>query len=139
MTTVNVAQLIGPALDWAVAKAEGMIEDVCTWLYEATVEEVADSDGWRPSTKWGQGGPIMEKAQISVLCEPSALYPDDARWKAAVPASDEPVYYYGPTPMIAAMRCVVASKLGDEVELPGAPSPTWWDRPSGLAVPPAGG
>jgi hypothetical protein len=25
---------------------------------------------------------------------------------------------YGPTPLIAAMRCYVASKLGDEVELP---------------------
>jgi hypothetical protein len=24
----------------------------------------------------------------------------------------------GPTPLIAAMRCYVASKLGDEVELP---------------------
>jgi len=27
-------------------------------------------------------------------------------------------YYYGSTPLIAAMRCYVASKLGDEVELP---------------------
>jgi hypothetical protein len=25
---------------------------------------------------------------------------------------------YGPTPLIAAMRCYVASKLGDEVEIP---------------------
>lgn len=25
---------------------------------------------------------------------------------------------YGPTPLIAAMRCFVASKLGDEVEVP---------------------
>lgn len=118
MDKTKVALLIGPALDWAVAKAEGMIEDVHTWLYEATVEEVADSDGWRPSTRWAQGGPLMEKAQISVLYEASLVYGDDARWKASVPASDEPVYYYGPTPMVAAMRCFVASKLGDEVQLP---------------------
>lgn len=26
--------------------------------------------------------------------------------------------YFGPTPLIAAMRCYVASKLGDEVEVP---------------------
>lgn len=27
-------------------------------------------------------------------------------------------YLCGPTPLIAAMRCFVASKLGDEVEIP---------------------
>lgn len=27
-------------------------------------------------------------------------------------------YFVGPTPLIAAMRCYVASKLGDEVEVP---------------------
>jgi hypothetical protein len=26
--------------------------------------------------------------------------------------------HYGPTPLIAAMRCYVASKMGDEIELP---------------------
>jgi hypothetical protein len=26
--------------------------------------------------------------------------------------------YYGPTPLIAAMRCYVASKIGLEVEIP---------------------
>jgi hypothetical protein len=38
------------------------------------------------------------------------------------PDSDEfmamPDPYHGPTPLIAAMRCYVASKLGDEVEIP---------------------
>jgi hypothetical protein len=27
-------------------------------------------------------------------------------------------YVVGPTPLIAAMRCYVASKMGDEIELP---------------------
>jgi hypothetical protein len=35
---------------------------------------------------------------------------DDENWDANV--------QYGPTPLIAAMRCYVASKLGDEVEVP---------------------
>jgi hypothetical protein len=30
----------------------------------------------------------------------------------------EPCSAYGPTPLIAAMRCYVASKLGDEVDVP---------------------
>jgi hypothetical protein len=32
---------------------------------------------------------------------------------------DMPLYQeHGPTPLIAAMRCFVASKLGDEIEIP---------------------
>jgi len=30
----------------------------------------------------------------------------------------KPEDFYGPTPLIAAMRCYVASKMGDEVKLP---------------------
>lgn len=45
-------------------------------------------------------------------------------WIAAIErlrADDEDYVYWswqGPTPLIAAMRCYVASKLGDEVEIP---------------------
>jgi len=35
-------------------------------------------------------------------------------WVASIRGIDE----CGPTPLIAAMRCYVASKLGDEVEIP---------------------
>jgi len=32
--------------------------------------------------------------------------------------NDPIIHGKGPTPLIAAMRCYVASKLGDEVEIP---------------------
>jgi hypothetical protein len=54
------------------------------------------------------------------LC--SAYAPEGTRW---IKYADKAVEYFqwaykqqGPTPLIAAMRCYVASKLGDEVEIP---------------------
>ena len=40
----------------------------------------------------------------------------DAAWRAC--NYDETIKAYGTTPLVAAMRCYVASKLGDEVDVP---------------------
>ena len=71
---------------------------------------------YTPSTKWSQGGPIIERERITV--DASAIL---GQWMAVfyVP-NEEPWEMRGPTPLIAAMRCYVASKLGDEVEVPYA-------------------
>ena len=62
------------------------------------------------STDWAQGGPIIEREKI-------ALSYDTGRfgWVASFYDGDD---VFGGTPLIAAMRCYVASKLGDEVEVP---------------------
>jgi hypothetical protein len=39
-------------------------------------------------------------------------------WKAERYVGSAHTYGYGPTPLIAAMRCYVASKLGDDIEIP---------------------
>ena len=75
------------------------------------------ADDYKPSTDWAQGGPIIEREKITVR-----YY--DASWLALMVYENEDssealaVEEYGPTPLIAAMRCYVASKLGDEVEVP---------------------
>ena len=64
-----------------------------------------------PSESWAQGGPIIEREKMTV----ESL---DTGWLATRiehPAFSEE---QGPTPLVAAMRCYVASKLGDEVEVP---------------------
>lgn len=74
---------------------------------------------FNPSTDWSHGGPIIEREHIAVMF-------DGAEWCAAVceqvNAGGDPAFtsrlYPGPTPLIAAMRCYVAFKLGDEVEIP---------------------
>jgi hypothetical protein len=40
------------------------------------------------------------------------------QWRAVMHLDDGSIYADGSTPLIAAMRCYVASKLGDEVEIP---------------------
>ena len=106
---MKTSELTGAALDWAVAKCdfEGAppINIVCGVLY------TLEGDGWQPSTNWEQGGPIIEKWMIDVVGYRSG-------WRAARHCGLAPTYGYGPTPLIAAMRCYVASKLGDEVEIP---------------------
>lgn len=96
----KTSELTGAALDWAVAKCEGALP--------------ASYDDWkqtwpRYSTDWAQGGPIIEREGITLRC---GLH----GWDAELEEFD--AISHGPTPLIAAMRCYVAGKLGDEVEVP---------------------
>ena len=65
------------------------------------------------STNWAQGGPIIEREAIQ-------LTPDEytGTWSAYMTNEGEPYEGTGQTPLIAAMRCYVASKLGDDIEIP---------------------
>ena len=67
-----------------------------------------------PSTNWAQGGPIIERGKITVD------YRETFGWWVAYTNGSTDYEYgcTGPTPLIAAMRCYVASKLGDKIELP---------------------
>ena len=108
-------ELTGVALDWAVAMCEGLEFD------ESNQPIWFDADGlgvpcvpYTPSTDWAQGGPIIEREKISV--NPSSLPCND--WIADTKKINEKTHQYGLTPLIAAMRCYVASKLGAEVDVP---------------------
>ena len=72
-------------------------------MLKGTIED------YHPSTNWSQGGPIIEREGITLRC---GLH----GWDAELEEFD--AISHGPTPLIAAMRCLVASKLGDEVEIP---------------------
>jgi hypothetical protein len=67
---------------------------------------------YRPTTNWAQGGPIIEREWIDLHCV------DDSLWTADCSTPDGLIMGSGPTPLIAAMRCYVASKLGDTIDLP---------------------
>lgn len=113
---MKTSELSGTALDWAVAKAEGFVDrlDLTPWEFLRYRE---DHD-YEPSTAWAQGGPIIERERVSIR-----YAANDARgaWYAVLGPNRflSPDYEgSGPTPLIAAMRCYLASKLGDEVEVP---------------------
>ncbi len=97
-------ELTGAALDWAVAKCEGTLHD-----------DGSVSDYFQPSVDWEQGGAIIEREMITVEC-----FYEESTWHAWTPAPEQPrdAHGYGETPLVAAMRCYVASKLGDQVEVP---------------------
>lgn len=121
---IETAKLEGAALDWAVAKA----------LYTDRRVEISPFGhiqveknpgcgeilgfGWfafSPSTAWAQGGPIIERERIAIRYETDWEVPNWGAWRVDV---DDRQEIMGETPLIAAMRCYVASKLGAVVEVP---------------------
>lgn len=105
---VKTSELSGAALDWAVAKCE--YDDLAA-LNIQYPEYAKHYPKVSPSTDWSQGGPIIERERIEI-----GSYAD--QWQATMHMEGGSIFDRGPTPLIAAMRCYVASKLGDVVEIP---------------------
>jgi hypothetical protein len=112
---MKVSELQGPALDWAVARCEGYTyeidRDEC-WLNHRGRPNTNLSD-YYPSKNWELGGPIIEREKI------------EWRWMDGRKSygAEKPNQYLtflmdGPSILIAAMRCYVASKLGYMIEIP---------------------
>lgn len=107
---MKTSELSGAALDWAVAKCEGVGDSWFMQFYEGD-EEDHEPPEYHYSTDWALGGPIIERECI------------DLEW-TGIPNADffctiQGKYEaHGTTPLIAAMRCYVASKLGNEVQIP---------------------
>jgi hypothetical protein len=109
---VKIEELSGVALDWAVAKCEP--DDTVRIYFDEDPGEKLCHDDWdvpefSPSTDWAQGGQIIEREGIDLQCQNTELWAADLGLESSI---------YGTTLLIAAMRCYVASKLGDEVEVP---------------------
>ena len=68
---------------------------------------------WCPCENWLQAGLIISQEKICL-----AIDSDDGgqEWQA------RPAWYgvtrFGPTPLIAVVRCYIASKLGDVIDIP---------------------
>lgn len=117
----QTATLEGALLDHAVAKAldaprraidaqqwvefVGGLPVLCTDIPDASAYL---TQSFKPSADWQHGGPIIERERIGV-------YPliDKVNWRGEIRRFGE----RGPTPLVAAMRAFVASKLGEDVEL----------------------
>ena len=116
---IKTADLTGAALDWAVAKALGIRTYIKRYKHTMTGPCILDADlvdmqtdgeqELKYSRSWAQGGPIIERELISVSSQTNGH-----SW-AAKGAHN---YSYGPTPLIAAMRCFATKALGAEVDVP---------------------
>ena len=109
---IKVNKLTGAALDWAVAKCADL---PFPFAYDDYGREYPVS----PSTLWIQGGPIIEREEIFLAKSLRGCWNAMAYNEQHIATAFED----GPTPLIAAMRCYVASsKLCDqftnEVDVP---------------------
>ena len=105
---VKTPELLGAALDWAVAKCEGK-----EWNLVESFLDYYDEGRMHYSDDWAQGGPIIEREMIGLGRARKAP------WLAYIsPPEEHTKLVYGSTPLITAMRCYVVSKLGNEVEIP---------------------
>lgn len=121
MTKIKVADATGPVLDWMVTKALGITEigqpDGVSFEEEWSV--MHGSGDFSFCTDWSQGGPIIEREGITVTNTTWMGAGGAYAWSGYLPVSEsKECEEHGPTPLIAAMRCFVASKLGEEVEVP---------------------
>ena len=102
---MKTSRLTGAALDWAVQQCEGQRTDIdFAWWYEE----------YTPSTNWTQGGLIVERENISITSTTFSWWGCAEGWYAHI--GDR--YAHGDTPLSAAMRCYVASVMGDEIDVP---------------------
>lgn len=116
---MKTSELTGALLDYWVAEAEGMLR-----MAGNTIEDKLG--GYSPSTKWAQGGPIIERESISVevCCYDNESDKNAIEWVAKIEPpmredDEEPprwIFSERRTPLAAAMLAYVTGKFGDEVE-----------------------
>lgn len=125
----KTSELTSAALDWAAAVANGVQPEEIYISGASVFRRLRDEDGRLDgrymtgpdllfSRKWEAGGPVIDRERIALNWLAHA-HPEP-QWMASHAGgyTSPSVPRYGPTPLIAAMRCFVASKLGDEVDIP---------------------
>lgn len=127
---MRTSELTGAALDWAVAKCEGVMRPyIHAGFCKYGVDFCGNEEFLMYSTDWLQGGPIIEREGIPIRKHSSGTWyahmnlgdGERAQWHKhewVTSKVQKQVRFDGPTPLVAAMRCYVASKLGDEVDVP---------------------
>jgi Protein of unknown function (DUF2591) len=109
---IKTSELTGIALDWAVTRAGrpdrgNMTIWRCGYIDYNMHHYCSDP---------ARGIDIMEREKIGVMPVTVSRDANETGWRAehfTIAATA-----YGPTIMVAAMRCYVVSKLGDEVDIP---------------------
>ena len=131
MKTIKVSEATPIQLDWLVAKCEGkngvLHDDGITRCIVVAAPSGVYKGTWKPTINWSQGGPLIEREGLQLTRCNDLYFPKgneqgdyyEQYWRAEPSDMDSICQrFYGPTPLIAAMRCYVASKMGDVVEVP---------------------
>lgn len=118
MIEASVCDLEGFALDWAVAKCQNLrVYITPLGIVDADLVDM-NVDGptsYSPSTLWFQGGPILDKQEITVdyrdsQTEARIWSPEKVDFFEAVAGKRQG--------LLAAMRCYVMSVHGETIYIP---------------------
>lgn len=134
---VKTSELRDRALAYAVACAEGMSfpalkhvkwPDDAEWVLfpDGTIRHAVEIPSnsmnrqyehtfWMPHADWAQGGPLLDREEIMFHAGPNKTVMAYLRRTGYAMAGCS---WAGPTRLVAACRCYVASELGDEVDIP---------------------
>ena len=137
MKTINVCDATGDALDYLVAKAKDeplefdpMGFEKCSeggwWIWDTRLGKLRGARylkigrHYSPRTLWEQGGPILE--ELRAMSHYQFLIENDGDNVHVLAWPSEDVFFrgYGPTLLDAVMRCYVAWRLGETVEIPNS-------------------
>lgn len=138
MTVVETKKLIGEALNWAVGQAKGLSVFVAEPQYgtpyrvmvhgKRTGSFLAYQERFAPSTDWSQGGPLVESLLLSgkwELVRGAGVgdvmiqnWSDQCIPVDGTSFNDPSIWFASSSPLVAVCRAVVASALGDTVEVP---------------------
>lgn len=118
----KTAELERDLLNAAVAKAEGLPVHPGPGRFMVASpinQRWAHEFDWAGS--WKDGGPIIERERITLEWRDREEWWNNEqvsgpRWVAGAPGGSPA--QLGPDPLIAAMRAYIASRFGEEVELP---------------------
>ena len=118
MKKVKVSEAEGLILNWLVGMAKGY--ELSLYGVDPSIRAGVPGLGviapWRPSYYWNQGGVLIEEECLDISCNPAGF------WSSSAPLPNSHKEWwamaYGPTPLVAAMRCFVITKLGEEVDVP---------------------
>lgn len=133
MPTMETANLDGVALDWAIAQCVGLPikhdpmgfetgSESGFWLWEENGGRLGRygliGREYSPSTRWEQGGEIVDK--LRECSQHQFWIESDGPNTHVLSWPDEHVFYrgYGPTMLVALMRCYVAGQMGEVIEVP---------------------
>lgn len=121
---VKSQDLSGSALNWAVALCEHKQRFIIQGMpsFDSNTKRVYKTESLRsigvnftPSASWSDGGPIIEREEIHLLRTHD-------QWIASIKCSDRlsdwRIIEMAQTPLVAAMRCYVVNRLGNEFEVP---------------------
>lgn len=141
LVAIKTEDLTGAQLDWAAAVADGKHAAVSKDWGNAGINDLGRCSiskvSWdcakyfEPSKNWGHGGPIIQRENIGISPPTSRVHRHGGNspgwgpsgvwtattWHAGVNGR-RAIAWHETEPLVAAMRCYVASKLGDTVEVP---------------------